>query len=321
MLPGRTRRSCATTRSPGCTSGCARTPRSTRTRWTSATAPGRSCSRCSGWSTTAPRRRLRRCPPATACCSTPTATRSWRAAPAPAAGRSTSGSSRRSCPTGPIYRALEKLLVLDGERLSYRALDVEQIGSVYETMMGFRLELATRPLARDQGAEAVRRADDRRPGGAARGRRRTSARKWLQDNADRKLTAKVAAAVKDAATLDDLHAALAPVIDTAATPDLVAGRRDGAAAERGAPPLRLALHAAVADRADRAHDARADARPPARRRRRPPTPEQILELKVCDPAMGSGAFLVEACRQLGDALSTPGPLTAVGRRSRPTRTR
>jgi hypothetical protein len=34
-----------------------------------------------------------------------------------------------------------------------------------------------------------------------------------------------------------------------------------------------------------------------------PTPEQILDLKVCDPAMGSGAFLVEACRQLGDALS------------------
>jgi hypothetical protein len=34
-----------------------------------------------------------------------------------------------------------------------------------------------------------------------------------------------------------------------------------------------------------------------------PTPAQILNLKVCDPAMGSGAFLVEACRQLGDALS------------------
>ena len=31
-------------------------------------------------------------------------------------------------------------------------------------------------------------------------------------------------------------------------------------------------------------------------------PEQILDIKICDPAMGSGAFLVEACRQLGDAL-------------------
>src|SRR5581483_5053933 len=33
-----------------------------------------------------------------------------------------------------------------------------------------------------------------------------------------------------------------------------------------------------------------------------PKPEQLLELKVCDPAVGSGAFLVEACRQLGDEL-------------------
>ena len=29
----------------------------------------------------------------------------------------------------------------------------------------------------------------------------------------------------------------------------------------------------------------------------------MLDLKVCDPAMGSGAFLVEACRQLGDGLA------------------
>jgi type II restriction/modification system DNA methylase subunit YeeA len=35
---------------------------------------------------------------------------------------------------------------------------------------------------------------------------------------------------------------------------------------------------------------------------KPPRPEAILDLKVCDPAMGSGAFLVEACRQLGDKL-------------------
>ncbi|WP_254434618.1 DNA methyltransferase [Aphanizomenon sp. UHCC 0183] len=33
-----------------------------------------------------------------------------------------------------------------------------------------------------------------------------------------------------------------------------------------------------------------------------PTPEQILELKICDLAMGSGAFLVESCRQLAQML-------------------
>jgi hypothetical protein len=33
-----------------------------------------------------------------------------------------------------------------------------------------------------------------------------------------------------------------------------------------------------------------------------PTPEALLALKVVDPAMGSGAFLVEVCRQLGEAV-------------------
>ena len=46
-------------------------------------------------------------------------------------------------PDGTIYRVLEKLVLLDGERISYRALDVEHVGSVYETMMGFQLETAT----------------------------------------------------------------------------------------------------------------------------------------------------------------------------------
>ena len=45
---------------------------------------------------------------------------------------------------GCIYRVLDALLVLDGERLSYRALDVEQVGSVYEAMMGYEVERASR---------------------------------------------------------------------------------------------------------------------------------------------------------------------------------
>ncbi len=32
------------------------------------------------------------------------------------------------------------------------------------------------------------------------------------------------------------------------------------------------------------------------------TPEEILSLKICDPAMGSGAFLVQVCRYLSDKL-------------------
>ena len=48
---------------------------------------------------------------------------------------------------GCLLRILEGLMTLkirggQRERLSYRTLDVEQIGSVYETVMGFKVEVA-----------------------------------------------------------------------------------------------------------------------------------------------------------------------------------
>lgn len=204
-------------------------------------------------------------------------------------------------PDGTIYRALEKLVVLDGERISYRALDVEQIGSIYETMMGFRLETATgRSVAikakKKQGAPTAVDLD------ALLGEPATRREKWLQERADRKLTDTVKKAAAGAATLEDLHAALLPVIDPAATPDLVPKgamvlqpseerRRSGSHYTPRAltePIVRTTLEPILAGL--RGTDGR------------PPRPAQILDLKVCDPAMGSGAFLVEACRQLGDAL-------------------
>lgn len=126
--------------------------------------------------------------------------------------------------------------------------------------------------------------------------------KWISNRTYRKLTDSVKRAVKDAVTLDDLHSALGPVIDGAATPDLVpAGamvlqpseerRRSGSHYTPRAltePIVRTTLEPILARL--RGADGR------------PPRPEEILDLKVCDPAMGSGAFLVEACRQLGDAL-------------------
>ena len=79
-------------------------------------------------------------------------------------------------PDGTVYRALEKLLVLDGERISYRALDVEQIGSVYETMMGFRLETATGRSVAIKAQKKQGAPDGGRPRGAARASPRPSAR-------------------------------------------------------------------------------------------------------------------------------------------------
>src|SRR5262249_25572356 len=204
-------------------------------------------------------------------------------------------------PDGTIFRALEKLLILDGERISYRALDVEQIGSVYETMMGFRLEAAPgRSIAvkaqKKQGAPTA--VDLEALLHESAGKRD----KWLQERTDRKLTDKVKESVTGATTTEDLHAALLPVIDTAATPDLV-------------PKGAMVLQPSEERRRSGSHYTPPALTEPIVRTTlepileqllapegRPPRPSQILDLKVCDPAMGSGAFLVETCRQLGDAL-------------------
>ena len=204
-------------------------------------------------------------------------------------------------PDGTIYRALEKLLVLDGARISYRALDVEQIGSVYETMMGFRLECATghSVAVRSQkkhGAPSIVDLD------ALLGTPAAKRGKWVQDRTDRKLTDKVLKVVKDATTLEDLHAALHPVADVYATPDLMP--KGAMVLQPSEERRRSGSH--YTPRALTEPIVRTTLEPILARLRgvdgRPPQPVQILDLKVCDPAMGSGAFLVEACRQLGDAL-------------------
>ena len=45
---------------------------------------------------------------------------------------------------------------------------------------------------------------------------------------------------------------------------------------------------------------------------RPPRPAQVLDLKICDPAMGSGAFLVEACRAVGECRPSRSSRIPVG---------
>lgn len=204
-------------------------------------------------------------------------------------------------PDGTVYRVLEQLLVLDGERISYRALDVEQIGSVYETMVGFRMETATgrslaiRPTKR-LGAPVTIDLD------ALLATPPEKREAWLTERTDRKISSVAKKAVKSASTFGELHAALDGVIDRDATPDIVAPgsmilqpsqerRRSGShytPRSLTEPIVRTAL-APILRRLSSGDGV-------------PPMPDAILDLKVCDPAMGSGAFLVETCRQLAEAL-------------------
>ena len=202
-------------------------------------------------------------------------------------------------PDGTIHRVLEKLLVLDGERLSYRTLDVEQIGSVYEVMMGFGVGLADGPSIaikpkKKHGAPVPVNLD------ALLATKPADRPKTFEAQTDHKLTAKQADPIKAATTIDGILAALeaAKKIARSATPQpLTKGamllvpsderRRSGSnytPRKLTEPIVRKTLEPVLANLGEK------------------PTPAQLLDLKICDPAMGSGAFLVEACRQLADHL-------------------
>ncbi len=202
-------------------------------------------------------------------------------------------------PDGTIFRCLRRLLILNGERLSYRTLDVEQIGSVYEVMMGFGVGIAAGPSIaikpkKTHGAPVPINLDEllQQPG-AERG-------KWLKAATDQELSDKPGVALKAAKTVDDLLAALelGKKIARSATPSPV---------PKGAM---LLVPSDERRRSGSNYTPRSLTEPIVRKTLEPilkrlgddVKPEQLLELKVCDPAMGSGAFLVEACRQLAEQL-------------------
>jgi len=214
---------------------------------------------------------------------------------------------------GCLLRLLQDLMTLDGERLSYRTLDVEQIGSVYETVMGFTVEAAAGPSI------AIRAGKNNRTPvfincaalAKVKGGERQKAVKDLTGRSQ--FPAAVAAEIKAATDASAIAAAFGSTIDQRGSPDsspvpkgtpilqpTEERRRTGShytPRELTEPIVRQAL-APVFERLG-------DAAPPA----------AILDIKVCDPAMGSGAFLVEACRQLGTRLvkawASPGPRPAI----------
>ena len=200
---------------------------------------------------------------------------------------------------GRILGVLDKLLVLDGERLSYRTLDVEQIGSVYETVMGFTVETMSGPALALRGGknDKVPVFVDLAELAALKGLER---QKRLKDTYNVKLPDKVTKAMAAANSQAELETALKPRVDERASPGATL-----------APPGTPLLQPTDERRRTGSHyTPRMLTEPivrhalePAFERLTPDAkPEEVLALKVCDPAMGSGAFLVEACRQLAARL-------------------
>ncbi len=198
---------------------------------------------------------------------------------------------------GCIFRVLSSLLLLDGERLSYRSLDVEQIGSVYEAVMGFEVQRAE---GRSIGVRKPKKGVSVDVVFAVDALLQVPAKdraKRFKELTESDLPAKGAAALKEATTAEEVVDAL--------------GKRKSRRTPELLPPGALYLQPGEERRRTGSHyTPRSLTEPIVQKTLEPilkrlgdrPTPQQILDLKVCDPAMGSGAFLVETCRQLAEHL-------------------
>jgi Eco57I restriction-modification methylase/restriction-modification enzyme MmeI-like protein len=196
-----------------------------------------------------------------------------------------------------VLRVLEKLLVLDGQRLSYRALDVEQIGSVYEALMGYHVLRMP--------AEAVCMRPDRLWLSAEEVLEVPAARraKWLKETVG--LSKAEAEKLSEELKAGDAKTAIEALSKYAAggkkaDPSLAKARAGQLVLQPGAERRRTSSH----------YTPRSLSAPIVHRTLEPllavmgeaPASARILNLKVCDPAMGSGAFLVEACRFLAEEV-------------------
>lgn len=193
-----------------------------------------------------------------------------------------------------VLGVLERLVVLGGQRLSYRSLDVEQIGSVYESILGFTVAVLHSSAVSIRGTQRWVEVEE------VLAIPRSQRAKWLKEELG--VSGAVAErAGKELLSTDDSKAVLAAL-------RLVATKGvDGLPLERPAGSLVLQPRSSL-ETTTAHYTPRSLCRPLVSRVLDPivaalglqPSAQQLLSLKVCDPAMGSGAFLVEVCRQLAD---------------------
>ena len=209
---------------------------------------------------------------------------------------------------GTIFILLRSLLIFQGQRLNYRTLDVEQIGSVYEALMGYQVFQCVSPavaikISNKKGAPKYWLEPS-----AVLAHKAAQRVKWLQDKCgfDKSVAEKIKIALdkfeKNSAEYKNI------VIDVLLP--LAAGKKV-LSFEQQVRAGQYVLQPGAERRNSGSHyTPRSLTEPIVRKMLEPlirclgefPTADQLLELKLCDPAMGSGAFLVECCRQLADEV-------------------
>lgn len=209
---------------------------------------------------------------------------------------------------GTVFSLLRSLLIFQGQRLSYRTLDVEQIGSVYEALMGYHVNVCKSQavaikIKNKKGAPKYWLEADALQSVATAQRL-----KWLQNNCgfDKAVATKIK---KYTDTFEkDKSVDRGNLVD--ALLPLAAGKKNNAAWNIAQTGQYILQPGSERRRSGSHYTPRSLTSPIVKKTLQPllrclgdtPTAEQILELKLCDPAMGSGAFLVECCRQLADEV-------------------
>jgi hypothetical protein len=209
---------------------------------------------------------------------------------------------------GTVFYLLRSLLIFQGQRLSYRTLDVEQIGSVYEALMGYQVQACE--------SQAVAIKINNKKGApkywlepnALQAVAKAQRLKWLQNECgfDKATATKIKKAV-------DAYEKAKPEADGTLVDNLLpfsSGKNDSSIWNLSQTGEYVLQPGAERRRSGSHYTPRSLTSPIVQKTLEPlfhclsdtPTAQQILELKICDPAMGSGAFLVECCRQLADEV-------------------
>lgn len=224
-----------------------------------------------------------------------------------------------------VLLLLEAIQQFQGRTLSYRALDVEQIGYVYEGLLERTVKrtdevtleldatksaktpwvkLAELDSARLDGAARLAELLQERSGSSASRVRKDLAKAVDDALADRLLTAcqgdtKVRDRVKPYAHLLRTDPWGYPLVYPAGAFIVTTGS-DRRETGTHYTPKSLTEGIVAETLTPVAYVGPANGIP--REQWALKSPAELLDLKICDPAMGSGAFLVQACRWLSDRL-------------------
>jgi hypothetical protein len=224
-----------------------------------------------------------------------------------------------------VLLLLDAIQLFEGRTLSYRALDVEQIGYVYEGLLertvqrvgDVTLELVAGSLAKDPRVSLGELESARLDGQDAvvallvdRSKRSESAvRNALAQVADARQAARLLAACRgDVELRDRLQDCMGllrtdpwgyPVVNAKGSFVVVLGA-DRRETGTHYTPKSLTKRIVEETLTPLVYQGPAEGSP--RDQWILKAPEAILDLRVCDSAMGSGAFLVQACRFLAERL-------------------